>query len=199
MSRASDITEFNESEIRPFFATELYFDTGIERFWTGYGTIQIDSESYVGSGRSISFSSIEEDNQISAKGMQIVISGLPTSTLDFALREDYQFRKATVHVGAILSDGSIQSNIIFSGYMSHMNITQASDSITIAIAIENRLAGLERKNVYHYTDQEQKRISKLLEPFHNPGGLSNPSDNEDTSLERIVQIQDTQVVWKPDS
>ena len=134
MSRASDITEFNESEIRPFFATELYFDTGIARFWTGYGTIQIDSESYVGSGRSISFSAIEEDNQISSKGMQIVISGLPTSTLDFALREDYQFRKATVHIGAILSNGSIQSNIIFSGYMSHMNITQASDSITIAIA-----------------------------------------------------------------
>jgi len=198
MTRASDITEFNESEIRPFFATELYFDTGIERFWTGYGTIQIDGEDYIGSGRSINFSAIDEDVQVSAKSMQIVISGLPTSTLDFALEEDYQFRKATVHVGAILNDNSIESNIIFSGYMSHMNILQASDSITITITIESRLAGLERKNVYHYTDQEQKRISQLLEPFHNPTGASNPSNNEDTSLERIVEIQDTQVVWKPD-
>jgi len=75
---------------------------------------------------------------------------------------------------------------------------QASDSIMITITIESRLAGLERKNVYHYTDQEQKRISQLLEPFHNPTGASNPSNNEDTSLERIVAIQDTQVVWKPD-
>lgn len=199
MTRASDITEFNESEIRPFFATELYFDTGIERFWTGYGTIQIDGEDYIGSGRSINFSAVEEDVQISAKSMQILISGLPTSTLDFALAEDYQFRKATVHVGAILDDNSIESNIVFSGYMSHMNILQASDSIMISITIESRLAGLERKNVYHYTDQEQKRISQLLEPFHNPGGLSNPSNNEDTSLERVVDIQDTQVVWKPDS
>jgi len=198
MTRASDITEFNESEIRPFFATELYFDTGIERFWTGYGTIQIGGEDYIGSGRSINFSAIEEDVQVSAKSMQIVISGLPTSTLDFALEEDYQFRKATVHVGAILADNSIESNIIFSGYMSHMNILQASDSIMITITIESRLAGLERKNVYHYTDQEQKRISQLLEPFHNPTGASNPSNNEDTSLERIVAIQDTQVVWKPD-
>ena len=199
MSRASDITNFSEDEIKPFFATELYFDTGVERFWTGYGTIQIDSENYTGSGRSITFSAVEEDVQVSAKHVVLTISGLPTSTLNFALEEDYQFRKATVHVGAILDDGSIQSNIVFSGYMSQMDIFQAEDSLTITITIESRLAGLERKNVYHYTDEEQKRISQLLERFHNPSGLSNPSNNEDTSLERIVDIQDVQVTWKPDS
>jgi len=190
MSRSGSPSEFNQDEFRPFFAVELLFDEETNRFWTGYGSITIDSNEYVGNGKFLSISSVEEDMQISAKGLSIVMSGLPSDFMSLALEAEYQYRRANVYAGAIQSDGTIQSYLVFSGFMNQMTFTENLGDMTIVISVENRLIDLERPREMRYTDEDQR--SRYPDRF-NENGIALP---EDIGLDQIVEIQDREIVWK---
>lgn len=190
MSRSGSPSEFNQTEFRPFFAVELLFDEVTNRFWTGYGSITIDGNEYVGNGKFLSLSGVEEDMQISAKGLSIVMSGLPTDFMSLALNAEYQYRKANIYTGAIQSDGTVQSYLMFSGFMNQMNFAENHDDMTITISVENRLIDLERPREMRYTDEDQR--ARYPDRF-NENGIAL---DEDIGLSLIVDIQDREIVWK---
>ena len=65
------------AQLNPFFATSLDFDDGTVRYWTGYGTITIGSVTYAGLGAFSSISTIEETEDLSARGLTIDLTGVP--------------------------------------------------------------------------------------------------------------------------
>jgi len=174
-------TELLASEITPFFAVELFFQTSTLRFWSGLGEQTIDGDTYVGSGNMLAISTIDETSEIAAKGATLTLSGIPSNLISLALSEPYQGRKCKIYFGAtdargeflLLEDGSFVLNEdgsaisvspdtesvmaeIFTGYIDQMNIDEGAETSTIAVGVESRLIDLQRPRVRRYTHESQK-------------------------------------------
>jgi len=196
-----DATE--DPVIEPFYTVEIFLDTNTLRTWTGYGTLTIDGIPFEGTGELLTISSVEETAEITASGITINLSGVPSDLLAVALSEPYQGRVCKVGFGIfnqsdfltleggdslLLEDGDIlrlepTSDPIkielFSGYMDEMNILEDPETSTIELRVENKLIDLEKPRVRRYTPQDQK--SEF--PF-------------DAGFDYIETLQDKRVVWR---
>ncbi len=199
---ANTIEAINEDTVHPFFAVELMFDgNNVLRMWTGQGTlVLVDGSEWTGLGTLINISTVEETSELAVKGATITLTGVPSEVISLALSQPYQGRVCNIYFGTftsghvlqedsdyiLLQDGSkieVQStskgfNSIFSGYMDQMNISEASDTSSIELLVENKLIDLERARVARFTSGYQKSIY--------PGDLG---------LDFIEDLQDRNISW----
>ena len=71
------------SELEPFFAIKLAFDSGDVRIWTGYTDITVASETYIGGGHLLSISPIEETVEVAARGVNMALKAIRGVLLKF--------------------------------------------------------------------------------------------------------------------
>ena len=170
------IAALDGAVIYPFFAVELFFDGQTIRAWTGQGTLTLgDGTEWVGAGQLLSISSIEETQEMAAKGASITLTGIPSNLISLALTQPYQGRVCKIYFGVM---GEQIFNELFSGYMDQMNIEDGADYATIEMKIESKLIDLERARVARFTSGYQKSVY--------------PSD---LGLDFIEDLQDKQIVW----
>ena len=167
------------SELEPFFAIKLAFDSGDVRIWTGYTDITVASETYIGGGQLLSISPIEETVEIGARGVNLALNGINSSLVSVALTESYQGRTAQVYLG-VISSGSVVSDpyLVFDGRMDVMTIEDAGETATISLSAESRLIDLERARVRRFTDNDQQNQF--------PG---------DASLRFVADLQNKEIAW----
>lgn len=119
----TDILSYLEfDEVKPFFAVELLFETGIIigtdnagnsvesaplYFWTGIGDTTIDSITYVGTGNLMQISNLKETAEIQAAGATLTFSGIPADMLSLALSVPYQGRIGKIKFGLIDADNNL--------------------------------------------------------------------------------------------
>ncbi len=195
MSRAissSLLTALTADKIQPFYAVELMFDTrtitDVEgndvaiyplRMWTGLGdktiNVQGSNQVFTGTGSLLTISDLEEVGDLSAKSVELTLSGIPVSIVSLALQEPYQRRTMRMYLG----EQSVSSVVeIFSGKMDKMSIVDEAESSTIALTVESKLIELERPSGWRYTDENhQSRYSG------------------DTFFSYVQSLQDKTLVW----
>ena len=175
------LSALSNSEIEPFYAVDLAFNSGALRLWTGYGDKTINSQTYSGTGTLLTIDGLEEAGDLSARGTTLTLSGLANTVLTYALTEEYQGRLVTIYWGL---NGVSDVVEVFSGYMDQMTIIDEPDSATIKLTVENRLITLERPNVRRYTSESHKavRVSKNL-------------SGSDSFFDWVSGLQDKSVVW----
>ena len=173
-------TEFGAAQLKPFYAVELGFDSGTLRFWTGYGTITANGETWDGAGVILSISSPTENNDLSADGVTISFSGLEASIVAITLTQFYRGRPAKVYIGALDASNEPVSDLhqVFAGRMDVMTIQEDGATATVSIQVENVLIDLERPRIRKLTDEEQRKRF--------PG---------DASFENVAALQDRQISW----
>lgn len=157
MTRTNVPVEFESATLTAFMAIELEFDSGTVRLWNGYGDLVYLGNTFLGSGNLLNISSIEEGAEISAKGATMVLSGISSSILSYALTENYQYRIASIYVGTI-TGGTVAAYKIFSGRMDVMTINEQGESCDITVTAESRLIDLERPRVRRWTSEDQKSL-----------------------------------------
>ena len=195
------ITQITSPAYRPFFAIKAVLDSTTLSLWTGIGDISISGTTYSGVGTFLDISDIEETAQISAKGLALTLSGVPSDLLSLALTEQYQGRLLTLIFGVtdlqrvfllrqsgdfvLLQDGGkVILNTddvpaeLFKGYIDQMVIDEGSETSTISVAVESKLIDLERGRIFRYSNQSQKAI------FPN-----------DKGLEFVDSLQDKKFNW----
>lgn len=156
-----------------YYAVEFFFDGGTMRVWTGVGDKVINGNTYTGTGSLLGISGLEENDNLSAPGVTITLSGLDSAIVSLALQEPYQNRECRVHIG---SDGDTLE--VFSGFMDVMTIDDSGDSCSISVSVESRLIILDRKSSFRYTQETQEaRYSG------------------DTFFSYVADLADKQVVW----
>jgi hypothetical protein len=167
-------------QLAPFTATRMNFDSGAVRYWSGYGTITIDGNPYQGIGVLGAVSAVEETEDLSARGVTIQLSGIPSALISLALDEDYQGRTASIMFGSLNeTTGAVISSItVFSGRMDVMTITDDGQSAVINFAVENKLIDFQRTRESRYTHEEQLRRY--------------PADK---GLEYVAGLQDKTIYW----
>jgi hypothetical protein len=172
MSRAipsSLLSALIGDSIQPYFAVELMFDSrtttdvygnttqiGPLRMWTGIGDL-------------------EEVGDLSAKSVELTLSGIPVSIVSLALQEPYQRRVMRMYLGE-QSDSSVVE--IFSGKMDKMTIVDEAESSTINLTVESKLIELERPSGWRYTNENhQSRY------------------DGDTFFSYVQSMQDQTLIW----
>lgn len=196
MSRAipSDLlTALTSNSIEPFFALEFIFDSRVDvgeeegdevdvgplRLWTGLGDRDIvvrgTSQTFIGTGSLLSIGNLEEVNDLSAKNLEITLSGVDPSILSLALQEPYQRRPFRLYFG---EQGVSDVVEVFAGSMDQMSLVDEPDSSTIKMSVESNLVRLEESSGWRYTDENyQSRYAG------------------DTFFSYVQSIQDVQVPW----
>ena len=169
------LTSLSQSEVHPFYAVDMDFDTAPLRFWTGYGDRTIFTNTYTGTGNLLSISGLEEANDLSAKGVTLQLSGVPTEIVSLALQEPYQRRDCKIYFGTTDTSAPIE---VFSGLMDKMTIEDSGDSSVIQLTVESKLLRLNKASNWRYTQESHKSRH---------GG--------DTFFSYVTDLQNKDIIW----
>lgn len=202
MTRALDsdvLTEIQNTNVSPFVAVNLAFDSVVAnrtRLWGGYGDISfIDSsgsaQTYVGAGDLLSVSKTNENEEVTADNIEIILSGLPSTLIGTVLSDPsvlaWQGNPAEVYLGFLsLTDANNQTIVggtdgvyqIFGGLLDTADISNSGDTASIKITVESFLLRFNETSGRRYTDNDQK--------------IDFPNDN---SLRFVNQLQRKQLYW----
>ena len=180
-SLGTDFTNaLSADEVQPFFAVEMDFSGGAIRLWTGYGDITIGGDTYTGAADFMKIGTVDETTEIKATGINVMLSGIPSSLLSAALSESYQGRDITMYFGTLDNTGAINDTpyVLFKGSMDVMNIAESNETATVSITGESRLIDLEIARERRYTSEDQK--------------IDYPNDK---GLEFVADLQQKQILW----
>ena len=170
--------QLSASELEPFFAIKLAFDSGDVRIWTGYTDITVASETYIGGGQLLSISPVEETVEIAAKGVQFGLNGIDRVWLLLLSRKIIKVALPKCIWAFYHRAQYYQILLIFDGRMDVMTIQDSGDTASITLSAESRLIDLERPRVRRYTNSDQQNQF--------PG---------DTSLRFVADLQDKEIAW----
>lgn len=172
------------SNVAPIMLLELSFDATPTRVWSGWGDLVWNAKTFTGTGTLGAVSAVEEATELRATGLDVSLSGIPTSVLSLALSEPYQGRTATIWMGALdLNTFALIADPyqLFQGRMDVMTVSDAGDTATITISIESRLLDLERSRERRYDDADQQI-----------------DHSGDKFFEFVPSLQDIQIKWGQD-
>ena len=170
--------------VRPFFACELDFSTGVLRFWNGFGDITMtaggSSNTFTGLGDLISVSPIGESDQVEAIGASLSLTGIKSSLISAALSALYTNRNASIYLGLFDTNKSVVSDVytLFKGKMDIMKIDEGSETASITLNIENRLIVFDRPKERRFTHEDQQNRFA-----------------GDLGFEFVPDLQDKEIIW----
>tara|TARA_Y100000004_G_scaffold194440_1_gene259022 strand:- start:479 stop:1054 length:576 start_codon:yes stop_codon:yes gene_type:complete len=175
--------QIESSRIRPFYAVEIAFKSGTIRTWTGFGSITISSETYIGTGNLLNISNVNETADVRATGIKITLSGIDSSLLSSSLNQDAENGTIKLFFGVLETSSNAQSVVdtpylLFSGFLDTISVQEDGGKSIITVSGESKLITLERGANRRYTDQDQKNLFA-----------------GDRGLEFIDSLQDKQLFW----
>jgi hypothetical protein len=146
-------------EIHPIMLFKVNTSGGDVRVWSGIGDLTYDSETYIGTGTFGGVSATNERTDLTASGVTLSLSGIPSSLVSTALGQVQQGRLCQVWMALLnTSTGALVDDPyeLFAGFSDVTVLTEQGETSTISIQAENRLVDLERARIRRYTDEDQK-------------------------------------------
>ena len=183
---ADMVSEVTTAQLSPILMAELNFTPAVY-LWSGYGTLTYNGVGYLGLGTLGTISPVQETTDLSARGITMQLSGVPTALVYEALTDDYQGRACSVMFAALSpTAGLIASPItVFSGRMDVMQISDDEQSSLITMSAENRLIDFKRTREVRYTNEDQQTL------FPTYASITLP----DLGLEFVNAIQEKTIYW----
>ena len=154
---ASVLTEIDAAGNR--YALLFLFDvkeTAL-RFWTGFGDLIWNSDTYTGSGDVIKVGEIEEATDNRAVRVPVLISGIPAATRSKVFNHTWRNRDAKIWIAFFDTTPAIISNPIplFFGRMDTLELLPEPDSTLIEIGLEGKFIKINRTKERRYTNEDQ--------------------------------------------
>lgn len=98
---AEMLAEFEGPAMQPVLLAQMDFDSESLYMWTGIGTISFQGNDYIGAGNLISVSTMEETQNLEAKGIVCTLNGIPSSLVAVDLLELSRGRPFRMWLGAV--------------------------------------------------------------------------------------------------
>ena len=152
-------TAVQADEVHPIMLVKINTRGADVRVWTGLGDLTYDSETYIGTGTLGGVTAVSDRTDLSAIGVTLSLSVIPSDLISTALGQVQQGRACTVWMALLnTSTGALINNPyeLFAGFSDVTIITEQADTATITIQAENRLVDLERPRIRRYSDEDQK-------------------------------------------
>jgi hypothetical protein len=177
------LTPLLSNDIVPCFMAAITFNSMTVYAWTGVGTLVYAGNSYTGIGSMGRISAVTEGTDVQAYGMTVELSGIDPTILGETMSDVQQGAPATIYF-ALLNPvtGAIEGAPypIFVGTVDKPTLSMGVPTISISLALESRLADLQRATLRRYTTADQQGV----------GGY--PTD---TSMNWIESLNDQATKW----
>lgn len=172
----------------PVFFVFLDWPTGGVYAFSGYGSIDWDSHTWLGTGTQGTISPIGETKDLRANGVTLTLSGIPSDLIADALANDSQGQAGKIWLGNMASDGTLQTDpyLIFDGVIDICPMEDSGESCTISVQLEKELID-RRLNSRRNTHEDQQidypgdlffeYIAGLVDKEITWGGQSSPGSN----------------------
>lgn len=169
------------STVRPFLLMEFTTSVSTVRFWSGVGTLNYGGNAYVGSGDLISISPIEENDDLTAAGVQVRVSGASIGAIAMSLGELQTGQPGTLKLGLFDGAGAVISTpkTLFRGKLDACVVEDKDpEKPVLMLGFENQLIDLKRSREWRFTHAHQQLL--------HPG---------DTGLRFVESVQETVLTW----
>lgn len=142
---ASVITELTADVARPRLFFEVELESTTFNYWTGSYDVIWDSKTWLGNGFLKDFNSIEEDAEITANGLEVVIVGEPSALISVALQSLAQNKTGTLYLGFLDASDSIIADpfILFQGKVDTVDLVDDVTEASIRFTFESALVNLD--------------------------------------------------------
>jgi hypothetical protein len=159
------------------------FSGGAVRVWTGNQSKSFSDDfgggSYSAVGIQGTVSAVTETTEVSAKGIDLNLSGIPTEYVSLVLSDNYRGRQVAVYLILFNTDMTAYEQVtMFRGRMDQITINESGETSTIVVKCENRLIDLNRPTDVRYTDEAQKELYPT-----------------DTGLEFVAAMANKSIYW----
>jgi hypothetical protein len=167
-------------EVKPAFLYEGDFEGGTLRLWTGEGSLTMSGQVWTGAGHLLGVSAIGESLDVRADGLQLTLSGMPSSLISTVLASARYGKPGKLYLACMTNSGTVITDpyLTFSGKFDQPEINDSGETCMISVRYENSLVDLQRVRVRHYTHEDQV--------FEYPGDLG---------FEYVATLQDKQITW----
>jgi len=159
--------------------------------WSGYGNLDGGGALvYAGVGQLGKISVIDGTSNIYAAGATLTLEGVNPNDLNDGLQSIVQGLPCTISLATIGPAVSGQWTLIgtpipvFAGLTDQVTIQESATTTSITVAIESKLAQLQRDRSYRYTDQMQRFLYpgdgglKYVSTLHNFQGSWGYQENQ---------------------
>lgn len=155
---ATLLAETVKPELNPIFALEFEADSGFVRAWTGIGEIEINSNTFSGTGVFGGFSNVEEGTDGTALGISYSLSGIDPAVAEIAVAEIRQDKIATLYFGAMNDNGELEGTPepIAVHFTDIPTIQDDGETSTISLSCESAAIDQLRARIRRWTTEDQK-------------------------------------------
>lgn len=149
-------TALSSATINPVFLVELEWPGTTLYLWNGYADLAWNSLTWIGTGTLGGISAIKESSDLTANGVVLSLSGIPSAMVAEALRDDAQGSRARIYFGVLTGASfSIDPYLVFDGLLDTCSISDDGTTATINLQLEKEMID-DRSNSRRYTSQDQK-------------------------------------------
>jgi hypothetical protein len=172
-------TALSNRLISPVILVILTFRTSTKFIWSGVGNFVFGGNTYVGVGSLGRIGVVTEGSDVNAQGTTVTLSGIDPALLQDCMTDIQLGAPASIYFG-LMSDGVLIGNPyqLFVGQVDVPSVTVGAKSISISLALENKLINLSRPSLRRYTTADQR--------------LYYPTD---IAFAYVEQLNDLAVVW----
>ncbi|MGA2650426.1 MAG: hypothetical protein ABSF28_07875 [Terracidiphilus sp.] len=173
-------TPLQTNNIRFCFLAMLTFHTQTVYCWNGVGTLVYGGNIYLGVGSFGKIGKITEGSAPEAYGTTLGLSGIDPVILAECLDDIQLGAPAILYFALLDNNGNIYGTPypLFVGTIDQPSIRASTDTVTITLALENKLANLLRPNQRRWTNADQQ--------VYYPG---------DTGFAFVESLNDQALVW----
>lgn len=171
--------ESKKDRLRPFSAVELDYPDGIVRLSFLPFDIEIEGNTFTGSGSLGAISMITEGAEQKSYGLTITLSGIPSVKTDYLLKQDVQGRIAKVWMGFLDENHRLIGKpiIIFVGRMD-TQMLKVGKTTDIEVAVESLFIDWQRAKVRRFTNEDQTAAFP-----------------DDKGFEFVSAVADMEIIW----
>lgn len=156
------VAAITASEVRPviFYEATLANDS-VVRYFSGYGEITWNSQTWTGAGQIIGMSEVAESDDVKTEDVTIQINGVPLANISMVEQSLASGKPGTIRIGAIDASGSVIATpkIVFKGGLNGAQTDEEDvENPKCNIVYVDDLADLRRPRVRRFTHEEQQLV-----------------------------------------
>jgi hypothetical protein len=174
------VTELAKQTVHPAFFIEMVLASSTLRVWTGFGDVSWDGHTWTGAGNAGSVSALPETTEVQAQGIRLMLSGIPSSYVTYALSEIVQGKSCKVWLAMLNDSGAVIADPFnsYAGRVDSVSMEEGGETSTLNVTVESRMIALKRNRQLLYTDADQQAMF--------PG---------DRGFEYVEQLQEAKLSW----
>lgn len=167
--------------IVPAFLVSVQFRSNTVYAWTGVGNLAWNGVTWQGLGKFLAISQVAESSTVEAQGLTLTLSGVADDLLSDGLTEVQPGLRCEIYLALFDPSQALIPDplLCYAGLVDQPTMDISTKENTLTLAIENRLADMQRSQNQRYTDQQQRAR------YPNDAGLS-----------FVRTLQDKNVKWQ---